>query len=168
MLCFRAPAHPAHLVNTSVPALSLISEGLLEALQQVWLPQASRGEVGGQSLKLGMTWVHFSPGEGNGNSFQYSCLEHPMNRRGWWATVYAVVRGRLNLGTEYILTKGRKSRQFSSVKIDSVTPWIAACQASLSTTNSQSLLKLLSIKSVMPSSHLVLCRPLLLLWFGRW
>ena len=44
-----------------------------------------------------------------------------------------------------------------------VTPWIAACQASLSITNSQSLLKLMSIESVMPSSHLILCRPLLLL-----
>ena len=42
------------------------------------------------------------------------------------------------------------------------TPWIAAHQASLSITNSQSLLKLMSIKSVMPSSHLILCRPLLL------
>ena len=44
-----------------------------------------------------------------------------------------------------------------------VTPWTAACQASLSITNSQSLLKLMSIKSVMPSNHLILCRPLLLL-----
>ena len=44
-----------------------------------------------------------------------------------------------------------------------VTPWIAACQASLSITNSWSLLRLLSIESVMPSSHLILCRPLLLL-----
>ena len=43
------------------------------------------------------------------------------------------------------------------------TPWIAACQASLSNTNSQSSLKLKSIESVMPSSHLILCRPLLLL-----
>ena len=43
------------------------------------------------------------------------------------------------------------------------TPWIAACQASLSTTNSRSLSKLMSIKSVMPSSHLILCHPLLLL-----
>ena len=42
------------------------------------------------------------------------------------------------------------------------TPWIAACQASLSITNSLSLLKLMSIKSVMPFSHLILCRPLLL------
>ena len=42
------------------------------------------------------------------------------------------------------------------------TPWTAACQASLSITNSWSLLKPMSIKSVMPSSHLILCRPLLL------
>ena len=44
-----------------------------------------------------------------------------------------------------------------------MTPWTAACQASLSITNSQSLLKLMSIESVMPSNHLILCRPLLLL-----
>ena len=43
-----------------------------------------------------------------------------------------------------------------------VTPWTAACQASLSITNSQSLLKLKSIVSVMPSNHLLLCHPLLL------
>ena len=43
------------------------------------------------------------------------------------------------------------------------TPWTAACQASLSTTNSWSLLKLISIESVMASNHLVLCHPLLLL-----
>ena len=42
------------------------------------------------------------------------------------------------------------------------TPWTAARQASLSITNSQNLLKLMSIESVMPSSHLILCRPLLL------
>ena len=44
-----------------------------------------------------------------------------------------------------------------------VTPWIAACQASLSITNSRSSLRLTSIESVMPSSHLILCRSLLLL-----
>ena len=44
-----------------------------------------------------------------------------------------------------------------------VTPWTAACQTSLSITNSQSLLKLMSIESVMPSKHLILCHPLLLL-----
>ena len=44
-----------------------------------------------------------------------------------------------------------------------VTPWTAEHQASLSITNSRSLLRLMSIKSVMPSSHLILCPPLLLL-----
>ena len=44
-----------------------------------------------------------------------------------------------------------------------VTPWIAARQASLSITNSQNSLRLTSIESAMPSSHLILCRPLLLL-----
>ena len=44
-----------------------------------------------------------------------------------------------------------------------VTPWTTACQASLSITDSWSLLKLMSIKSVMPSNHLIFCRPLLLL-----
>ena len=58
--------------------------------------------------------------------------------------------------------------QFSSVQSLSrvwlfVTPWTAARQASLSITNSQSLLKLMSINSVMPFNHLILCRPLLLL-----
>ena len=43
-----------------------------------------------------------------------------------------------------------------------MTPWTAACQACLSFTNSQSLLKLMSITSVMPSNHLIFCRPLLL------
>jgi len=43
-----------------------------------------------------------------------------------------------------------------------VSPWTAACQASLSIIKSQSLLKLMSIESMMPSNHLILCRPLLL------
>ena len=58
--------------------------------------------------------------------------------------------------------------RFSSVQLLSrvwlfVTPWIAARQASLSITNSQSPPKLMCIESVMPSNHLILCRPLLLL-----
>ena len=50
-----------------------------------------------------------------------------------------------------------------SVLSDSATPWIAARQASLSITNSRSSPKLMCTKSVMPSSHLILCHPLLLL-----
>ena len=60
---------------------------------------------------------------------------------------------------------GFYSVQFSlSAMSDSVTPWTAARQASLSITNSQSLLKLMSIESVMPSNQLILYRPLLLLF----
>ena len=56
-----------------------------------------------------------------------------------------------------------QSVQFSrSVMSDSATPWTAAHQASPSITNSQSLLKLTPIESVMPSNHLILCCPLLL------
>ena len=59
-------------------------------------------------------------------------------------------------------------RYFSSVQSLShvrlfATPWTAAHQASLSITNSRSLLKLMPIESVMPSNHLILCQPLLLL-----
>ena len=50
-----------------------------------------------------------------------------------------------------------------SVVSNTLTPWTAAHQASLSISNSQSLLKLISIDSVMPSNHFILCRPLLLL-----
>ena len=65
-------------------------------------------------------------------------------------------------------TPGLPSVQFSSVQSLShvrlfVTPWIAARQASLSITNSRSSLRLTFIESVMPSSHLILCSPLLLL-----
>ena len=61
-----------------------------------------------------------------------------------------------------------RTRQFNSVQSLShvqlfATPWITACQASLSITNSWSLFKLISIELVMPSNHLILCRPLLLL-----
>ena len=60
------------------------------------------------------------------------------------------------------------SEDYSSVQSLShvrlfATPWIAACQASLSITNSRSSLRLMSIESVMPSSHLILCHPLFLL-----
>ena len=69
------------------------------------------------------------------------------------------------------ITQNTVVKRFSSVSsVQSLscvrlfmTPWITAHQTSLSITNSQSLLKLMSIELVMPSSHLILCRPLLLL-----
>ena len=60
-------------------------------------------------------------------------------------------------------SKGLSSVQSLSRVLLFATPWTAARQASLSISNSRSLLKLMSIKSVMPSNHLILCHPLLLL-----
>ena len=73
-----------------------------------------------------------------------------------------------NLNADYIMQHaGLDEVQFSSVQLLShvqlfVTPWSAASQVSLSITNSRSLLKLMSIESVMPSNHFILCCPLLL------
>ena len=70
--------------------------------------------------------------------------------------------------SQEISSTPKKRRPFQSVQSRShvrlfATPWIAACQASLSIINSQSSFKLTSIESVNPSSHLILCHPLLLL-----
>ena len=66
-------------------------------------------------------------------------------------------------------TTQTKNRKFSSVQFILLsrvwvfaTPWTPACQASLSIINSRSLLKLMSITLVMPSNHLIICRPLLI------
>ena len=80
----------------------------------------------------------------------------------WWWWYWKAFTGELYFLTELI------GLYFSSVQFLShfqlfETPWTAACQASLSMTNSWSLLKLMSIEPVMPSNCLVLCHPLLLL-----
>ena len=105
----------------------------------------------------------------------------------WWATIHGVAKSQARLSDfTFTLTCiqitdakeiGQHSFQFSSLKFTSVqfrsvqllshvwlfaTPWTAAHQASLSITNPQSLLKLVSNESVMPSNHLILCRPLFL------
>ena len=72
------------------------------------------------------------------------------------------------MGTLLTMISPRQNNQFSSVQSLShirlfVTPWTSARQASLFITNFRSLLKLMSIESVMPSNHLILCHPLLLL-----
>ena len=72
------------------------------------------------------------------------------------------VEGLYAIFTEYLL-RARSFTSVHSVVSDPETLWTAAHQASLPITNSQSLLKLMSIKSVMPSYHLLLCRLLLLL-----
>ena len=67
-----------------------------------------------------------------------------------------------NAGNYYICISVSQSVQSLSCVQLSATPWTAAHQASLSITNSRSLLKLMSIESVMPSNRLILCQPLLL------
>ena len=74
----------------------------------------------------------------------------------------------LDLNTWLRFSEACDIERLSSVQLLSpvrlfATPWIAACQASLSITNSQNLLKLMSIESMMPSNHLILCCPLYLL-----
>ena len=88
----------------------------------------------------------------------------------WWVLMIMVEHGRWGGlgGAPGLLVISRTSDQFSSVQsLNRVrlfaTPWITARQASLSITNSQSSLRLISIEPVMPSSHLILGRPLLLL-----
>ena len=62
----------------------------------------------------------------------------------------------------FLLHQFSSAQSLSRVRLFA-TPWISACQASLSITNSRSSVRLMSIESVMPSSHFILCRPLLLL-----
>ena len=69
-------------------------------------PKASKGFSGGSEVKasacnagdLGsIPGLERSPGEGNGNPPQYSCLENPMDREAWWATVHGVAKSRTRL-----------------------------------------------------------------------
>ena len=89
----------------------------------------------------------------------------------WWnhndAILWILILHQLISQTCIVKSSMSSRVLFSSVQSLShvqlfVTPWTAACQASLSITNFQNLLKLMSMESVMPFNHLVLCRPLLL------
>ena len=106
------------------------------------------------------------------NWLSSSCL--PENMSFWdllkytslviWVLMLIAHRDRSLDSSRTGLFKGYPSVQFScSFVSDSATSWTAVCQASLSISNIHSLLKLISIKLVMPSSHLILCHPLCLL-----
>ena len=106
-----------------------------------------------------------SPGKGKGYPLQYSGLENSMDYK-----VHGVTKSRTRLSNFHLnisleMTRRTDSVQFSrSVVSNSLqTTRTAARQASLSISNSWSLLKLMSIESVMPSNHLIFCHPLLLL-----
>ena len=129
----------------------------------VW-PQASESRLHCQS-----SWSNFSPGAPRESMTSHSKTV----REGWFFRVlFFFFKSFIYLLT-YLLAPlwgiwDLSSLQFSSVQSLShvrffATPWTAACQASLSVTNSRSLLKLMYIESVIPSNHLILCHPLRLL-----
>ena len=110
----------------------------------------------------------------DGQNFGALASVLPMNIQGWFPLglirfdLLAVLRTLKSLFQHHSLKASVHFFQFSSVQSLSrvwllETPWTAACQASLSITNSRNSPKLMSIESVMPSNHLILCRPLLLL-----
>ena len=81
--------------------------------------------------------------------------------QGWlWQNRNSTAAGKISFSSWYQFSQ---SVQLLSCVRLFATPWTAACRASLSITNSQSLLKLMSIELVLPSNHLILCCPLLLL-----
>ena len=115
----------------------------------------------------------WSAGDGNEKPIQYCCLENLMNSMKRQKGVTLKDELPRSTGAQYATEEEwrNNSRQnkeeFSSVQSLSrvqlfVTSWTAAYLASLSITNSQSSLKLMSIESVMPANHLILCCPLLL------
>ena len=82
----------------------------------------------------------------------YDCGQESLRRNGAALIVNKRVQNAVDVGVQLLSRIGLFA-----------TPWTAACQASLSFTISRSLLTLMSIESVMPSNHLILCRPLLLM-----
>ena len=84
------------------------------------------------------------------------------NKEAWRAAVHGCKKSDTTQRLSFIYLLVSSVQSLSQVRLF-VTAWMAARQASLSITSSQSLLKLLSFASVMPSSHLILCCPLLLL-----
>ena len=176
----------------SLPKTCVFSIGHVTAFLHLWTPDSiSALHVGGilnreisnrthKNVIIGIwyrlwKWCRYTVwvGEGSGNPLQYSCLEISMARGAWQTTNHGSQKLRRDWVTNTHIqyeswNKAVCGHQFSSVHSLScvwlfATPWIAARQASLSITNSRSSPRLTSIESVMPSSHLILCRPLVLL-----
>ena len=137
-------------------------------------PPATAGDTGNAGLILGLgktpreengnpLWV-FLPGESHGQRSLVGYTVHRSKRVVCnWATEHTQLLAPLLLQPIYLSFVTYSSIHSLSLVPLFATPWTAAHQASLSITNSQSLLKLMSIKSVMPSNHIILCHLLLLL-----
>ena len=137
-------------------------------------PLSTNKDVQFESCELNFIWVQNEDCSPGGSISASS--EKPLQSSSVGRSIYKVlVKGEFNtmkhsfykmffVSHETLMSPWRDLGQFShSVMSDSLRPpWTAARQASLSITNSHSLLKLMSIELVMPSNHLILCRPLLL------
>ena len=108
---------------------------------------AVRGVAQSQT-RLNLLSMHACFGEGNGSPLQCSCLENPRDRE-------FLANPKIQFSSVQFSRSVMSNRLFATL-------WTAACQASLSITNSRSLPKLMSIELVMPSNHLILCCLLLL------
>ena len=124
-------------------------------------PSANAGDVNRHRFDpwVGMIPVlRRYPGGGHSNPLQYSCWIIPRDRGSWRAAVHRVAQSPTWL----------KRLSMQTCSVTKLCPTLcdptAACLSSLSTTISQSLLKLMYIESVMPSKRLNLCHPLLLLY----
>ena len=110
-----------------------------------------------------------SPGGGHGNPLQYSCLENPRDRGSWWATVHRVAKSWTQL--KQLGISGEKTPKCYHQSVGSVAQscWTLCDPMDCSMPGFpvhhqlRSLLKLMCIKSVISSNHLILCHPLLLL-----
>ena len=112
--------------------------------------------------------MYLPPNFKNYHPFVYHILCLPCNFFPWWIILKQIPDIILPLNNNFFKARWSHVQWISSVQSLSrvqlfVTPWTAACQASLSITNSQSLLKLMSIESVMSPNYLILCCPLLFL-----
>ena len=142
------PPHPIPQGHPSAPALSTLSH----ALNLDWQPISLMVIYMFQCYSFNSSHPHLlpqSPKDWSIHLCLFCCLTYRVI-----VTIF--------LNSIYIYIQFSSFQSLSCVRLFA-TPWIAAHQASLSIINSQSSLKLISIESVMPSSHLILCHPLLLL-----
>ena len=138
---------------------------LLPSLTACKLPNCFRNET-----KHFLRWIRPCPARAqpaSRTSSPHSALSQDTGTTGLFSSSLRTSSLFLPYGSTTIVPQPRllfSSVQFSSVAQSCLfaTPWAAACQASLSITNSQILLRLMSIESVKASNHLILCRPLFL------
>ena len=164
-MCFVArscstPCNPRDYIACQAPlSMGILQERILECVAMLLQGNLPRSEIEPRSPTLQADSLRSEPpgkpvNTGLGSLSFSRVSSQPRNQ-----TRVSCIGGRFF--TSWATRKAeliRSDQSLSCVRLFE-TPWIAACQASLSITNSQSSLRLTSIESVMPASHLILCRP---------